>query len=202
MKKVMFYTKHIGIGSAGQAVKNSGMTVLYYTCFVCSLLIGSMLFISAGKDSILYSFAAQLLVNKIERTAVLLLCCTMLTFFIGVSAGLSCSGVVILIVLPFAEGFVTSVILTYLLMQSGAKGLGYFSLMILPGAILFITATLAMCSINAESSKRICGMLFFEQKETLRIRAYFIRNAVILCSMFLSVLATYLLYIMFAGLFQ
>ena len=202
MKKVMFYTKHIGVRSAGQAVKNSGTTVLFFTCFVCALLIGSKLYISAGKDSFLDGFAAQLLSNKIEHTSVLLLCCSIIAVFIGISAGLSCSGIVFLILLPFAEGLVASLLLTYLLMHSGAKGLGYFSLLILPGAILFITATLAMCSINAESSKKICGILFFEQKETLRLRALFIKNAVVLCAMLLSVLAVYLLYIMFAGLFQ
>jgi hypothetical protein len=202
MKKVMFYTKHIGVGSAGQAVKNSGMIILFYTCFVCALLIGSKLFISAGNDSFLDRFAAQLLDNKIEHTAVLLLCCALLTVFIGISAGLSCSGSVILLLLPFAEGLLLSLIITYLLVHSGAKGLGYFSLLILPGAILFITATLAMCAINAASSKKICGILFFEQKEALRIRALFVRNAVVLCAMLLSVLVTYLLYIMFAALFQ
>ena len=107
----MFYTKHIGVGNAGQAVKNNGTVVLFYTCFVCSLLIGSKLFISAGNNSYLERFAAHLLANKIEHTAVLLLCCALITIFVGISAGLSCSGTVILLLLPFAEGLFISVII-------------------------------------------------------------------------------------------
>ena len=202
MKKVMFYSKHRLLhhfGSTGQ--KDTGITVLFFTVFLCSVLIGSALFFGSGESSVLQKMLFALYENNCEQNVLLLFCAIGIEIFLCVTAGLSCAGISILTFITIICGIASSFFPSFLLLNYGAKGFGYFSLLLLPGLSLFCVSSLMMCQVNAQLSKSLCLYILFDRKEEIDLRIFIFRNGICAGGMMLSVLLLYICDKLFRGLF-
>ena len=202
MKKVMFYSKHRLLhhfNSNGQ--KDRNIMVLFSTVFLCSVLIGSALFFASGESSLLKKLLFVLYENNCAQNLLILFCAIGIVIFLCVTAGLSCAGISILTFVAMICGMISSFFPSYLLYYNGAKGLGYFSLLLLPGLTLCCVSMLMMCMVNAQMSKSLCSNILFDRKEEIDLRIFIFRNGICAGGMLLSVLLLYICDKLFRGLF-
>lgn len=202
MKKVMFYSKHrLMHHFNGTGLGDRKTDFLFPTVYFCSVLIGSALFFASSEVSLLKKLLFTIYDNNCEQNLALLLCIIGIVIFVCVTAGLSCAGISILMLTVFVCGMVSAFFPSYLLLYSGVKGLGYFSLLILPGLSLFTISLLMMCNYNAQMSKALCADVLFDRKENMDLRLFIIKNCICAAGMLISVLLLYICDKLFRGLF-
>lgn len=175
MKKIMIYSKHrnSGFHTSAEGIKNINEMILFFCLFLCGVFLGSALYLSENaKENVFAGVSDILLENSIPNNSILLLSGNGIAFIICVIASLSCAGIGLLAGIPFFQGILYSLLATNLIISDGAQGLSFFSLLILPAAVLSVTATISLCGFSAASSKRIARSIFTGGSESMEIRPY------------------------------
>jgi len=94
-------------------------------------------------------------------------------------------------VLPFIlafKGFGTGLSAAYLISVYGLKGLGFYVVVVLPGAFIFSMALLFMCSECCSMSVKLARHIFSKNQSTLPIFIS-VKNYLFRCAYFLFVSA-------------
>ena len=204
MKKIMIYSKHTGAGfpKASGERKNFGDTVMFYCFFLCGELIGSGLFLSEKRpENVFAAVSSVLLSNTAEKSCLMLLIASVFAFMICMIAALSCAGITLLAGIPFLQGALYSLLAADLITSQGAQGLFFFSLIILPGAMVAVTAAIDYCTYSAVCSKSVAKTVFFGSKENLNTKQFIQKNAFYLLIMLGSVGIFYICVKVFGSLF-
>ena len=202
MKKIMVYSKHARIfGDGSASLKENTDLVLFFTVFICGMLIGCSLFFASENNNISATaiglfYEKSLYLNVLFRVSVI--CIGYLT---GIIAGFSCVGVVLLLLLPFLYGMFYSMLASFLIMNAAANGLGLFSLTILPGMIISCTSLICFCAQSASVSRSAAAILFFGKKEEVNIKRYYVISGICLFASLLAIAADHITNAIFSGLF-
>lgn len=201
MKKIMIYSKHSSQNTFGAILSSNAGIIMYYAIFVCSLIFGCTLYNSAGGNGFFEKTASIMLSNGDGKNLILLTVITLISFLIAFTGALSCVGIGILCIIPATAGFICSQIAAYLLASNAASGLGYFCLIILPGATILITSLISLCAESGNISKKLALINIFGRREEIDFKRYFIKCAVIIIIMLLSVIINLICVKLFSKLF-
>lgn len=146
MKNILIYTKtgtfhrHKEINRISE---ESGL-ILFFILFLCGMLIGCAVYkseIDRG-DTWMQSAAEFFLAKSALHYFISACFLSVFTILCSTFASCSCFGLLILFWLPMTEAFYFALQSCYLLEHYAVTGLGYFSLIILPSAVLQVTASL------------------------------------------------------------
>ena len=198
----MVYSKHARVfGEGTSSLKVNADLILFFTVFICGMLIGCSLYFAPAENNIAQTGmrlfqAGSLYLNVFFRASVL--CVGYITGIIG---GFSCAGVVLLLLLPLVYGVFYSMMASSLIMNAAANGLGLFALTILPGMIISCTSLICFCAQSASVSRSAAAILFFGKKEEVNMKRYFIITGVCLAASLLAIAVDHITNAIFAGLF-
>lgn len=201
MKKIMIYSKHGSKNSFSMAISNNAGLIMYYVIFICGLIFGCTMYNASKDDGYLEKAANIILNNEIGKNFAVLAVFSFITILIAITGALSCAGVGILCIIPAAVGFTYSQIASHLLAGDAAMGLGYFCLIILPGAAIFISAIIALCNESGKLSKKLALTNIFGRREDIDYKKYFIKCAIIISVILFSILINYICIKLFSKLF-
>lgn len=201
MKKIMVYSKHGPSKNLGDLIKENTGMLLFFTVFLCGVVFGCSLFNESQAGGYIRIITEKAISGPIEKTAVLLFAYLTVVYIISVSGALSCLGIGTLCIPPAVTGIMYSLAASALISKDGAKGLGYFSLLILPGAVVLVCAIIGLCSESSKISKNLALTNFFGRREETDIKKYLIKSVVAFASMMCSVLIVYLTSKIFSKLF-
>jgi hypothetical protein len=202
MKKIMVYSKHTALfGNRASSIKMNADHILFFTVFVCGMLIGCSLFFSSNENNIAATgirliHAESMHLNLLLRGSVL---CVF--YSIGVIAGFSCTGIVLLLILPFVYGLYYSILASFLIISAEADGLGLFSLTILPGLVISCTSLICFCAQSAAASRSTAAILFFGKNEEVNIKGYFVKTGLCFFASVLGIAVDRITDTLFSGLF-
>ena len=203
MKKIMIYTKHgRSFHPVKQDFKANADILLFFTLFVCGLMIGSSLYLSVDANNVFSNLTAQamhygVIFNILIRIAFCVL--MFIACFIGGTGG---AGLILLIFLPVINGAFYAMAASYYITTFAANGLGRFALTVLPGGILYITALILFCAESAYLSKQTASLLFFGRNDETDGKRYLIKSGMYFGLMIASVLVDHIMNLLFSGLFE
>ena len=101
MKKIMFYSKHRSMLLKGSDIKSSGHLILFFTVFICGILIGCFVYKTDYVSPYLEHTAAYLIKLPALRQLGISVFCAFFTLLIGIGGSMSCFGCGLLFPAPF-----------------------------------------------------------------------------------------------------
>ena len=208
MQKIMFYAnkpwtqvyRHMN-DDKDNSVKKYSTEILLYSVFICGLMIGSVLYTSKNALQSYFMILSEYLIStQIRQIAINEISVHLFTFFFCVFCAYSCFGTVPIFLFIFEKGVYYSIVVSKLITYN-IKGLGYFSLVLLPGSIVSICAAVAMCKISIHFSRSIGAIILHGETNHIDQKKYLSAAGICLCFLLLSVLTECLFTFLFSGLF-
>lgn len=182
------------------SILNEGSSLfLLLILFVCGLLFGSTLYFSGNhfSEDLIKSFLSF----DFPHFLVYILSDTVLCVIAGMVGGFCAIGTFILCLIPFLRGLGVALLSSYLIGTYAAKGLGYFSLIFLPGIIISVCVILYFMSESQMMSKTVAKMAFRGEREVPDIKTYFAKAVFTAVIMIFSAFITLISFKLFSGLF-
>ena len=185
-----------------QKIKENSLSILFFTLFLCGILVGSTVWNHSEKlcpilntiamNQISEQYNMILLTTAAEAIAFTLLC---------VFSSVSGLGLTLLIITAFIKGLIEALTASYLITEFAIKGLGYYCILLLPGKIIAATAMITLCAVSGEISKKTASIIFLGENTEIGIREYLLKTAVLTSIMLLSGGIRCLCVRFFSGLF-
>ena len=191
MKKIMIYTKngfhaHNREGLFTEALKSKAFLIMLISLFFCGSVIGAVIFKNCKEYGFdfLNVFARFTITEQLNKIFFLSIICSSFIAVICMLGGFCGLGISFICMLPVLLGVRYATTASYLLTEYAVKGLGYFCLIQLPGAVIRVTACLYLCDLSCSMSKKVAAGLFGGSREALDIKSYGIKFGLI-CAFFL-----------------
>lgn len=202
MKNLMFYSKHMSFKNQSftNVFRDSSHLFLPFILFICGLFFGSALYYS-GDHALSVGIIQSFLSFDFVHFSIFSVSDTVISILIGIIGGFCAIGTFIMCAVPFIKGFGIASLGSYLIGTYAAKGLGYFSLIFLPGIIVSVCITLYFTSESQRMSKTIANMAFLGEREAPNIKAYFTKALTSALGMLFSAFLTLVSFKLFSGLF-
>ena len=181
MKRIMYYKNKtpFRIKDAGMALLNNARLILLFTVFICGLILGCALFHAGGfvqdiglREIQAYSELSPMRV--LAGTGIRIVVITVLFVFYS----FSCFGVIPLCLLTAYTGVGFGVLASALLTNYGINGLLCYTVLLLPGGILFSVAELLLFAYGFEISQKNAACIFRADDVQIRVSDY-IKNTVL-----------------------
>ena len=202
MKKVMLYARHGKyLGFSDVPVKTYGHIILFFSVFVCGTLTGCCLYKDSVCGNFLETAAGVVLQLPAGKQFAICFFCSVIVIMTVIVGSLSCFGIGLMFPVPFFTGFVYAVFAMYLLLKAHAHGLGYFSLVVLPGGVLWTITIIIYCAAGCMLSNQMAQMLLFGKSEDIRIKGNMAIPLKCAAGLLLSAGINVLLNKIFAGLY-
>ena len=172
MKKIMIYTKHSGkYAGINAQMKANASIIMFFSIYICGMLLGCSLYLSASGNSIV-RYAANMLFQSDLRHIVYYLTFTATAFTVLSAAGaLACTGIPLLFANVLFNGAVYGMAACRLFSEETE----YFfvkPIILLPGAALWNTIILLMSALSTNCSAAVARNIFFNQKVSIPIKPY------------------------------
>ena len=209
MRKIMFYSKKpwerrqrtSHDKEKGKLLKNS-TDILLYSQFTCGVIVGSALYYSNNALQYVLSIIADLLISKhIPYLLINGFCIHLFLLLICIFLAYSCFGALPMIFVCFCRGICSAFAVSRLSELYGYKGFGYYLLILMPGTVLSVCATLELCKTSIYYSRAVNRLVLQGDNADLSTKHY--RSAVLiyLALIMVSLAADCVLTFLFAGLF-
>ncbi len=164
MKKIKKRFNVVKIKKPEVLGKYNSMIILS-ALFIAGLIAGAMIirqndsYIMGKLDEIFISFhstrAAQTMPETFANSILVNLSFLISAFFFG----MSCIGLPFVCIIPILRGLAIGLSSGYLYMSFGLQGIGFFTLTILPGAVIAVTMLLISCNESLKTSVDLFRML-------------------------------------------
>lgn len=208
MRKIMFYTnkpwKRINNNykeNTGTIISSYSTDIMLYSVFICGLILGSVLYLSKNEiQPYLAIISDHLISTQIKFILINGLTLNLSSFFFCVFCAYSCFGTIPIVLCSFIKGLYYSLIVSKLILYT-IKGFAYFALILLPGSILSVCATIALCRISIQCTRLIEEIIIHNETNMIKQKRYLSKAGICLCLLILSVASDCLFTFLFAGLF-
>jgi|GEM_PF-4521085 len=201
MKKIMIYSKHGPKKELASLTNGYSGIVLYYAVFVCGIIFGCTLYNSDVSNGFIKNAVGVIMNSPDEKKLALTAVFILISALIALTGALSCLGTASLCVLPAAGGIMYSLTASYLLGERAANGLGFFCLIILPGAVVLSAALISLCAESGSLSKKFALTNLFGRREETDYKSFFIRFAITVLIMLSSLIINMITSKLFSKLF-
>lgn len=187
----MIYSKHSNSIISGTVctLKENSNTILLFSLFLCGLIIGCGIYNGyENKDSsvvanIISTFFVQnnkglIFINSLLSSLMLIL----ITF----CSGLCCVGYPVIYSVPLLKGLYYGIFASFMLHKYAMQGFSYFSLTVLPGAIISVCSVIYACNISCETTKALASNIFANNREHIKIREYLLKYLILFSVMLIG----------------
>ena len=202
----MIYSKHSNSIISGTicTLKENSNLILLFSLFLCGIIIGCGIYNGyTTKDSSFFSnfintFFIQtgksmIFVNSLLSSAILII--------ISFCSGLCCVGYPAIYSMPLLKGLYYGIISSFMLHTYAMQGFSYFSLTVLPGAIISVCAIIYACNISCETTKALALNIFANGREDIKIKEYLLKFLILFAVMLIGCLIDCFTTSLFAKIF-
>ena len=201
MKKIMFYAKRPGIVKSGGSFRDNALLILYYSIYFCSLAAGSAVYASSPDNGLIKKSIKVICSYPLDHKCLLLLIASAFVFLFCMISAFSCVGPVAVSFIPVLLGISYGIAAMHHLTVYAEKGLVRYLLTTIPGAVILICASLALCAESARFSKDLSLNVLFDQKTELKLKPYFAIAAAAFAFILFSVFIRFIFEKLFTGVF-
>ena len=201
MKKIMIYSGRPSWKGVGASVLPNAASWLFFIIFLCGITLG--LFMFRADDGGFFVRLARACLSADTKSCWIWTCVgAAAALLLSVISGFSCFGLALLGALPFGCGMAYALLASQILSADPVRGLGRYTLEVLPGAILTATSTICLCAVSAEASKTVAATVFRGDTQTVDIKKYALKSLAFCAGILLSIPVNYIAAALFSGLFQ
>ncbi len=206
MKRLMIYSKHSNsiISGTVYTLKENSNIILLFSLFLCGLIIGCGIYNGyENKDSSAFSNIINTFFvhNNKELIFVNSLLSSLIFILITFCSGLCCVGFPVIYSVPLIKGLYYGIVASFMLHTYAMQGFSYFSLTVLPGAIISVCSVIYACNISCATTKALALNIFANSREEIKIKEYALKHLIIFSIMFIGCLTDYFTVSLFSKIF-
>ena len=200
MKKITVYTTRPSWTGVRDTLRDKASYWLFFIIFLCGIALGTVLY-RADSGGFFTRMARAFLLADMKSVSVWIAVGAVVSLLLSVICGFSCFGITLSGLLPFGCGMVNALAASEMIAADPARGLGRFTLLLLPGAVFTATALICLCGVSAQASKIVAANVFRGKSERVELKEYAVKSLICFFIMLIGIPVNYLTAALFAGLF-
>ena len=207
MKRLMIYSKHSNsiISGIVYTLKENSNTILLFSLFICGLILGCGIYNGyENKNSSVFTDIINTFFTQNNNSLIFInsFLSSLILILIIFCSGLCCVGYPAIYSIPLLKGLYYGIISSFMLHTYAMQGFSYFSLTVLPGAIISVCATVYACNISCDATRALASNIFTNSREELKIKEYLLKHLILFAVMLIGCIIDYFTVTLFSKIFS
>ncbi len=152
-------------------MKANASIIIYFSVYICGMLLGCALYLSANGNSIVHHAADMFIQSDLRHIIYFLTAAAIVITSLSAAGALSCTGIPLLITTVLLNGVLYGIAACSLFSEE-TNNVFVKSIILLPGAALWNTVILFMSALSTNCSAAIARNICFGQTESIPVKPY------------------------------